>query len=291
MPSHSRPVVRSAARKPAKKQFADRRRDGPTIGGQPLATTLRNLIPIFPMKKRINGQLYYENALTITGTAGVLSKYVFSANGAYDPNITGTGHQPMGFDTMIGIYEHAVVLRSCVRVMFMSTTASTSRCAITLLPDTTTPGSISEAVENGLVVMSKVNGQNSTSSGNFHQMTELELQCDVPKYFGKTEQEIISSPEMYCTAAANPTEQVYFTILCWGMDANTYLNAIDVTLEYDIFYYEPRRLAISSSLKRRDGECDHKCNVEMPANLRPTTTSSSQLVKPEKKTVALTVLR
>lgn len=288
MPSHLRTIVRSAARKPAKKRTADRGRDAPTIGGMQIAKALKDFVPIFAMKEQIRAQLYYENALTITGTAGVLSKYVFSANGAYDPNITGTGHQPVGWDTMMLSFEHAVVLRSSIRVMFMSTTASTSRCAITLLPDTTTPGSISEAVENGLTVMTFVNGQNSTSSGNFHQMKELELHCDVPKYFGKTRQEIISSPEMYCTAAANPTEQVYFTILCWGMDANTYLNAIDVVLEYEIFYYEPRRLAVSSSSNRRVNES--KCVETTSVSSRPST-SSSQLVKPEKKTVTLTMSR
>jgi hypothetical protein len=220
----------------------------PTIQRGPLVRkTLQETIPVFPISKFISGQLYYDYQLNLSGTSGVLSRYVISANGAFDPNITGTGHQPMGFDQMMLFYEQATVVASSIRVLFSSSASTDCRVAISLTPDTTTPV-LPDIVENGLIVMDRVVGSGGT--GNAHTSVELELHCDVAKYFGRSHRELITSPEFYSTAAANPTEQVYFQICCWNpSSATTYNTFFDVVVSYDIFYYEPRKTG--PSLSRR----------------------------------------
>lgn len=63
-------------------------------------------------------RLRYCDVLTLTSTAGSLSKYVFRANSLVDPDFTGTGHQPMYFDQISALYENYVVLGAKIKVLF-----------------------------------------------------------------------------------------------------------------------------------------------------------------------------
>lgn len=236
------------SRKAQRKQFSEvpHRRGAPTKIGTRMATSLRETVPIFPISTFRSDIMYYESKLSNTGASGVIQKYVFSANGMFDPNITGTGHQPTGFDQMMLFYEHAVVVRSRIKVTFQSTASTMCRCSIAIMPDTTTP-TIEETIENGLVVTTVVHGS-TTAPGTHHQIKTLEHQVDVARYFGRSHKELIASPEFYTTAAANPTEQVYFMILTWdAIGTTTYATGFDVILSYDAYFYEPRKVAISDA--------------------------------------------
>jgi len=50
--------------------------------------------------------------------SAVATQHTFVANSVYDPDDTGTGHQPMGFDEMAAQYNHYVVLGSKITVHF-----------------------------------------------------------------------------------------------------------------------------------------------------------------------------
>jgi hypothetical protein len=187
--------------------------------------------------------LYYEYQLNIAGAAGVLGRYVYTANGMFDPDITGVGHQPIGFDQMMLFYEQCVVTHSSIKVTFFSAAATEARVAIALTPDTTAP-TIPGNVENGQMVMDRVIGVGGT--GNHWASTQLDLSCDVGRYFGRTQRELVISPEFYSTSAANPTEQVYYQIQTWNpVGATTTSVALDVLLSYDVLFYEPRKVAPS----------------------------------------------
>lgn len=239
--------ARAAPRKRvAKKKVVSRAltRKAPTVGGRSIRQTLLKTVPIFPVSKMCYGQLYYEPYLSRTASMGSYATYVFSANGAYDPNITSTGHQPMGFDQMMLFYEQFVVLRSHIKVTAICASES-ARVAIYLSPDTGALAPI-PLMENGLVVTDTLVGSGTSDSGQ-HRMKTLELACDVPKYFGKTKAEIIADPQMYGTVAANPGEQVYFHITVWDpFSAATETSVLfDVTLSYDTYYWEPKKVANS----------------------------------------------
>jgi len=232
--------VRPAARRSNSSRNTRTARAPTKTAGPSVAFSIKETLPIFPVSKTVTQQLYYESNLTMGGAAGILTKYVFSANGAYDPNITGTGHQMMGFDQMMLFYEQYVVLRSKIKVTFWSTTQTPQRVAITLAPDTTTPASVNDVVENGLTVMSYCG--NAQTNGMFRGDAVLELTCDVAKYFGRSKKDLIAGTEFYGTAAANPIEQVYFQVLTWNpATATTTGNCFDVVMSFDIFYYEPRK--------------------------------------------------
>jgi hypothetical protein len=73
----------------------------------------------FPLPKTLRAELAYsELGLSVNPGAGTLASYVFSANGLYDPNITGSGHQPKGWDQLIALYDHAIVESARIDVKF-----------------------------------------------------------------------------------------------------------------------------------------------------------------------------
>lgn len=204
-------------------------------------------VPIFPISKRVNGQLYYENALgaSMPGNGNCVN-YFFSANGIFDPNITGTGHQPMGFDQMMLFYEQCTVVRSTITIVPIP--ASPARCGICLAPDTTSLTDPIRVVENGLERTLSISGLATATNVN-QRNPSITLSCDVASYFGrKSFRELLDDNALVTTAAANPTEQVYYCLVFWQVtpDGSTAHSVeFDVTIAYDVIYWEPRKLAPS----------------------------------------------
>lgn len=228
-----------------KSQEQQARAFAPTTGGTTVGRTLLQSVPLFPVRKYVKGQLYYEPYITRSASLGTISVYNISANGIYDPNRTGTGHQPIGFDQMMLMYEQFCVIRSHIKVTFINVGSDASRIAIILSPDTGAPSSITAAMENGLLSTAVINGSGDSSGVN--RMKTLQLACDVPKYFGKTYQGILADPTMSGTVASDPAEQVYFQICVWDPFTTSVSAevALDVTVSYDVMYWEPKKLASS----------------------------------------------
>ncbi len=188
---------------------------------------------------------YYETGISLTGTAGVYSQYVFTANGLYDPNITGTGHQPLGFDTMMAYYEQYTVMASKITVRACGNGIQAVNVGLCLAPDTTTLV-VPDVIENGLIVSKVLDGRAGGGYGTGNRIKTLNLTCDVARYFGRPGgRGLLDDTNLYGTVAANPTEQVYFVIGQWGFGSFTDNTAVsmDVTIEYEAYFWEPRKIA------------------------------------------------
>ena len=91
---------------------------------------------------------YYEAGINVTATTGLAGNHFFSANGCFDPNVTGTGHQPMGFDQMMLFYEQYTVVRSKISIGMLSGGAVAPRSGVYLSPDTTSITDPNRLMEN-----------------------------------------------------------------------------------------------------------------------------------------------
>lgn len=217
-------------------------KSAPTRGFSNAQSELRTQTPLFPARvtKKIP---YYEPSISMTGTGGVIQQYVFSANGVYDPNITGTGHQPLGFDTMMLYYEQYTVVESRITVTCCGNGIQAGNFAICLAPDTTSL-TVEDVVENGLMVMKTIDGRGTNGTGQ--RIGTLNLKCNVAKYFGrKSKRDLLDTTELSGNVAANPTEQVYFVIAAWGFGSFTDNTSFSLTatIEYDVVFWEPRKVA------------------------------------------------
>lgn len=67
----------------------------------------------------------YSATVGFNCTAGVPAFYQFAGNSLYDPDISGTGHQPLGFDQWSAFYNKYCVTGSKIRAVYTLTTTST----------------------------------------------------------------------------------------------------------------------------------------------------------------------
>jgi hypothetical protein len=78
---------------------------------------------VYGFPNSIITKLRYVDSVNLTGTTGARGLNVFAANGIFDPDVTGTGHQPLYRDSYAGIYDQYCVLGSKIKVSFSVNTA------------------------------------------------------------------------------------------------------------------------------------------------------------------------
>jgi hypothetical protein len=220
-------------------------------GVSPMQVAL-NRTPLLPTFVKVPRILYYDTNLSLSvPSTGAAITWFFTANGLYDPDITGTGHQPIGFDQLMLFYEQYTVTRSSIECQFWP--ADKMQIAIALAPDTTQITNPSQYVENGLVTFKAHSGFQTYVGQPF---PNLQLSCDVKGYFGqKTDREMLNDVNLFGTVAANPTEQVYFGVTGWqgiGLEGADKSLTFDVLLSYDAIFWEPRKATESVSLEQKE---------------------------------------
>lgn len=66
--------------------------------------------------QRVRRKLLFGSIVAINPAAGVCGVHTFRANDLYDPNLTGAGHQPRGFDQLMTLYNKFKVHASKITV-------------------------------------------------------------------------------------------------------------------------------------------------------------------------------
>jgi hypothetical protein len=194
-------------------------------------------IPLFP--PRFRASLRYADTITLSSTSGVVASWVLSANGLFDPDVTGTGHQPAGFDQMMLSYEHYTVLRAKCTATFHNNTASAYPTAALSVNAAATPiTTIDQIMEDGLVTTVRLmaDGVNGCA-----QTLQRSINIGV---FGGVD-DILDDNTYRGTVAANPAEQSYFILQLWNTENATSTSAVDFVLEFDAVFTEPRKLTES----------------------------------------------
>jgi len=199
-------------------------------------------MPIFPVKKTVMMR-YADTTGSITSTTGAVASYVLRANDCFDPDFTGTGHQPMGFDQMILFYNHFFVVRSRLKVTFRNYN-NLYPYSICIRVDAnsgvmTVPNRI---VEFGGAVLAEI-------GSGAAQSTTLELDVDIAKFLGMTRKVLLANTSASGDAGTSPAEGVFFHIQVWDNSANTTVTKCDFVMEQEVVFTEPRDL--TESLRSR----------------------------------------
>lgn len=194
---------------------------------------LRSPIPL----KMVTKFRYQEN-ISLDPPSSVADTYVFSANGLYDPNITGVGHQPRGFDQFLGVlYDHYVVLGSKITCKFTSGDGSYDEVvALALRDDSAGSTQVNDYMESSNSVNRIIT--NVTTGGNDCTGT-LSMKFN-NRFLGRSHP--LSDPDLKGGSASNPTEQAYYHIC-----AQPFIGGINpgkvwvsVQIDYIVALIEPR---------------------------------------------------
>jgi len=199
--------------------------------------SIRN-IPLFGYRTRRTISYYSSGA--ITPSASSATAYVFSANGCYDPDITGTGINPIGFDQMMSFYNHYTVMRSRIRVVATHVTSGMMPCASVVLSGSSTVNtSIQSVMENG-----DLSWVTLSYAGAMGCSAKLTRSVDCGKFQGVDD--VLDDPNMRGDSASNPTEQLYFHIMVWNpYSASVPTLDFQAIIEYDVMFHEPRKGPLS----------------------------------------------
>jgi hypothetical protein len=199
-----------------------------------------NYTPIFQASTR-RILRYHEEELSFSSSSGIPTEYFFSANGCFDPNISGSGHQPIGFDQMMLFYNTYTVISSKISLEILnSNNTALSRAVLYLSPDTVQITDANRIIENGLC-RTKLLYPNVT----WNSAACLNLDCNIQSYFGRTNdlRQLLQDGSLAGDAANNPPEQVYFAVGAWDpFGTNSLSYFFNVTIEYDVVFWEPRKL-------------------------------------------------
>lgn len=186
--------------------------------------------------------LVYRNQLTTLNPTigGLAASAFFSANGLFDPDVTGVGHQPTGFDQIMTFYDHYTVIGSKMVASFTNgDTGNVITAGIYLSDNAVAITNVEQIIENGGVVYAEL--ANGATDG---YMKTLTLGCNPTKYLGR--KSAMSDDILRGSRTSNPLEDVNFCIFAAPqatVDAgNIY---VSVTIEYTAIFTERLRAPIS----------------------------------------------
>lgn len=185
---------------------------------------------ISPLASRYSTKMKYSSVVTITpGALQTIAAWSYNLNGLFDPDQTGTGHQPYGFDQLAQLYTRYIVKKCSWVVTFRQNGAS------------------------GIAGVMPQNGPNSPVGNNADYLSE------VPRCFhrnmsnvnptmikgsinmwnlnGQTRAHYMADDRFQAQVGANPTEVMYLWAMLSSTTATGYIT--DVALVYDVDFFDP----------------------------------------------------
>lgn len=190
----------------------------------------------FPNKMRTK-LIYQEDIILDASAGGVVAKNQFTLNGLYDPNITGTGHQPLGFDNFMAVYSKYTVISATITVAAINYVTATDPVVVgVVIAD---GGQTIPTNTNTLMELGPQMSYTTFIAGS------LIAECKNPEVKRKAwiHKELMRAYGDDTTngdAGANPTQQLYATVFV-GSTTSTNIGAIEllVRIEYDAEFHNP----------------------------------------------------
>jgi hypothetical protein len=186
---------------------------------------------VFGFPPKMLTRLRYVDTYSVTSSSGSLGKQVIYLNSTFDPDNTGTGHQPLYRDTYAAIYDQYAVVSARLRVTFCNTDDSAIElCGVVIDDDnasSTTANTLMEQNYGQSAFLPPKTG--SISSKTFTVNWDCKKQLGIDPF----------TSELYKTAVgSNPTEVA--TAILWAANAaagsTTY--AMHLELEQTVLWTE-----------------------------------------------------
>lgn len=176
-------------------------------------------------------KLTYCDFVTLTSTLGSVAYQVCRANSVFDPDYTGTGHQPMWRDNFASIYDQYTVIGSKITTHFNHTTA-TGSCIVGIHTDDD---------QNNTSTLTTVMEQNNSAwqqlgnTGSGHDHTVMTATFEPLMAFGVDAKDDGSSAT---AIGSNPTEEFMFQMFAANQVGGTSTINIAYRIEYTVKFSE-----------------------------------------------------
>lgn len=171
-----------------------------------------------------------------------LGTQIFRANSLYDPDFSGTGHQPNGYDTLLAAYNHYTVVRARITVTLRApnTGSGLFEPGVFVLAFSSTGTFLgSQTLESAL------EKKTTLCYGPYGPVTGLqsancyEGMLNIPALLGKTEREVVEMSNLRGSLNASPAETYYFELGFFSESSNPGAITWNAILEFDTVFTEP----------------------------------------------------
>lgn len=218
---------------------------GPSKRAKTSMSAMSRKIPLYKPTQAALGEvqrvkMIYTDIAKFNTSVGGLQSFIYCANGLFDPDISGVGHQPSGFDQYKLIYSRYTVTNARIRVS-LRPEASTGRTGgtfgITFCGgDSAAAGDYREYIENGECVWKSI-GANNT------QPVDIVYNLDLGKALGM---KILDRAEFDGTDTANPLASQFFHLWLYVDNAgDTGDLPYTVEIAYDVVWRRNNLLELS----------------------------------------------
>lgn len=197
----------------------------------PFRATTAILPRNFPQK--MITKMRYAETIRLDPTIGLPSSYIFQANSIWDPNVSGTGGQPMSRDEYAQLYNYYRVLKSRVVATYIPTVggaAGAMVCGISVQPDTTT--------------VTDFNSIRETKSSHYRIVAGDTNKVTVTNGYNAKKMFSANMGSLNALMSSSPGEGAYFHIYVTNVNSSGDGAAIDivVTIEYTVLLWELKTL-------------------------------------------------
>lgn len=192
---------------------------------------------LHPIPQRFITKMKYAESI-VTDGAG---HYSFNLNSIFDPNRTGSGHQPYGFDTLATLYNRYRVISCGWRIQPSYTNVTLAQSTqIGAIPanELLVFGSISELKENP-----RAKYVNQSSGGG---VVTLNGKTYIPSLVGRSKAQYMADDRYQALMTASPNELALLNISTSGTGNDTPSPvSLNVLLEFTVEFFDIKHLAQS----------------------------------------------
>jgi len=152
--------------------------------------------------------VYGDNKEFAAGIAGTPNSFIIRANSCFDPDFTGVGHQPMGFDQWANFYNHVTVLKSTIKIIFISASAGSDGqqiVSVKVMDDSAADATPLTTVLEHNKIKFAVTGSMYGNGGK----TVLKSSYNAAQFF---DCDVRDREDLKAVFTANPAEQAYYHV-------------------------------------------------------------------------------
>lgn len=191
-----------------------------------------------PVSRQALVKLRYVDEFSLDPGVGTAAFYGFSCNSLFDPNASGVGHQPYGFDQWMTFYHRYCVIGAKITVDFFtnSSVSTTANCHVGVRVDQ----DLVSTLDRQLLLEKGSNRYRTLSTSTSGKSTvSVTKTFSAKKFFGVNN--ITDGIAYKGTDATSPSSQAYFSVYAAPIFSSQDLSSINclATIEYIALLSEP----------------------------------------------------
>lgn len=194
-------------------------------------------------------KLRYVDVVTVNPGVGTTASHLFRANSIFDPDLTGTGHQPLGHDQWATFYAHYTVAKATISVRAMSRGEDVA-ADNTLIGVTTLTTTLLSAGTAGTTIVEQGRGSWNVlgpATGGFGAKPLFATYSPTKTLGIKDVADMSAGSQLKAAFGSNPNEDVLFQVYAQGLRAAGDAGNVDFLITIDYTCLLTEALPLTSS--------------------------------------------